>query len=359
MSRVLLNVTPLYTGQAGVARYVRGLRRGLRDFAPEVAVTELGWPVCNFDKPQPLRAMVTAWRDLVWRRTVPRWECRRRRPDLVHDTSSWALGDLPGVARVATVHDAAVLRFPERFRPWQRRSVLQALAAARSCDRVIAISRFTADELVALAGFDPGKIEVVYNGADFGPDAPESSPSIPGLPDRFFLFVGSLEPGKNLALLRQVYERAKATGKELPPLLIVGARWTGVAGEGPPPREWRYLGHLPDAELVWLYRRALALVFPSKYEGFGLPLVEAMVLGCPVICSPVASLPEVGGEAVRYASPTAEGYLEALLELERDAPLRTAMGERGRRQVGRFSWTRCAEETMDVYRRTKATAGGG
>ncbi len=290
------------------------------------------------------------WRDFVWTKTVPCWASRRVQPAVVHDTANWTLGALPGMRRIATVHDAAVLRHPERFRPWQRRSALAALEAAKSCDRIIAISRFTADEICALAGFDARRIEVVHNGCDFGEDAPEAAPRTDGLPERFFLFVGSLEPGKNLALLKDTYELAGRRGFRLPDLVIVGARWNGVPGEGAPPPGWHYLGHRPDQELVWLYRRALALVFPSKYEGFGLPLAEAMILGCPVICSMLASLPEVGGEAVRYAELHAESYLDAMSELERDEPARRQMSRAGCIRAMAFNWERCAKETVAVYR---------
>jgi alpha-1,3-rhamnosyl/mannosyltransferase len=216
---------------------------------------------------------------------------------------------------------------------------------------VLAISRFTADELCRLGGFDPRRIEVVHNGCDFvGGPAPVEQPIAEFDGEPFFLFVGSLEPGKNLALLRQVYEVAAARGLELPRLRIVGARWPGVEREGRPPGQWTYHGHLPDAQLVFLYRRALALVFPSKYEGFGLPLVEAMALGCPVVGSPVASLPEVGGEAVRWVEPVPEAYLEALRELAGSAAERAGWIDAGTRRAERFTWRRCAEETAEVYR---------
>jgi alpha-1,3-rhamnosyl/mannosyltransferase len=106
-----------------------------------------------------------------------------------------------------------------------------------------------------------------------------------------------------------------------------------------------------------LYRRARALLFPSKYEGFGLPVAEAMALGCPVICSPVASLPEVGGPAAHYAELTPESYLTAMLRLTRDTRWREELIERGRVQAREFSWRRCAAQTLEAYRHTLKPGG--
>jgi len=165
------------------------------------------------------------------------------------------------------------------------------------------------------------------------------------------LFVGSIEPGKNLALLKAAYTIAMARHIEVPPLVIVGVRWEGVAREDAPPAAWQYVGYQPDATLCWLYHRALALVFPSKYEGFGLPVLEAMSLGCPVICSQVAGLPEVGGSAVWYADQTPEAYMNAMMELSRDDTIRKHLQEAGYRQSRKFSWRLCAQETCEVYRK--------
>ena len=97
--------------------------------------------------------------------------------------------------------------------------------------------------------------------------------------------------------------------------------------------------------------RARALVFPSKYKGFGLPVVEAMALGCPVICSPVASLPEVGGDAALFTELTVPGYLKSMQAIQRDNNLRSELVAKGLLQARRFSWKRCAQETIEVYRR--------
>lgn len=150
-------------------------------------------------------------------------------------------------------------------------------------------------------------------------------------------------------LLREVYNLSRRAGTPLMPPLIIGAPWAGLPGEGTPPSGWRYLGRQPDGILIHLYRRALALAFPSKYEGFGLPVVEAMQLGCPVVCSPVASLPEVAGDAALSVPLRAEAYLEAMRSLAENPRLREELARRGRLQGGKFSWKRCAEETVAVY----------
>jgi alpha-1,3-rhamnosyl/mannosyltransferase len=219
-------------------------------------------------------------------------------------------------------------------------------------DRIICVSRFTADEAMRLLELPARILEVVYNGHELPANAgrvPEEQPKLE-VPNEFFLFVGSLEPGKNLALLKEACRLAAAEEKPLPPLLIVGARWSGVETEGKAPADWHYLGRQPDEVLTFLYRRAIALVFPSKYEGFGLPVLEAMALGCPVICSPVASLPEVGGEAACYAALEPGSYVEKMRLLAREADVRRSLIDRGRIQARRFSWDRCARQTVEVYR---------
>ncbi|MBU6411062.1 MAG: glycosyltransferase family 4 protein, partial [Verrucomicrobia bacterium] len=256
-----------------------------------------------------------------------------------------------GVKEVVTLHDLALLRYPERFRPWHRHSGRRSLQKLHRANHIICISQFTANEAMALLDLPAAKITVIHNGCDFQSGEPprEAEPAFE-IPSGFFLFAGSMEPGKNLSLLKEVYALADARNLVLPPLLIVGTRWVGVGHEGAPPSNWHYLGRQPDEALVYLYRRALALVFPSKYEGFGLPLVEAMALGCPVICSRVASLPEVGGGAAMYADMNAPAYLEAMTRLCRDGHGRDELIVKGRLQAAKFSWKKCAGQVLEVYR---------
>lgn len=355
MPIVGIDTNGLYTTQAGVARYIRGLLNGLRRVAaPDVELKPIAWEVENFRYRQPGRALKTVYRELIWARVNAPLHLRKQDVELLHSTAGPLISRPRGVREVLTLHDLAVLRHPERFRSWQRASGGRRLRKLRRADQVICISRFTAEEAMALLNLPASTFIVIHNGCDFHPSEPAPPESKPGFtfPNEYFLFVGSLEPGKNLALLKEVYALAENRRQPLPPLLIVGARWEGVGHEGPPPEGWHYLGRQPDEVLVYLYRRATALVFPSKYEGFGLPVVEAMSLGCPVICSPVASLPEVGAGAALFTDMRPEAYFKAMRQVSAEAGLRSELIESGLAQADKFSWNKCAREVLEVYRAT-------
>ena len=331
-----------------------GLLNGLQTIRPGgMEFRELAWPVENFAYQQPLRALKTLYRETIWSRWVAPRVLRRVGADLLHRCTPSLPIEIPrGLPEVVTLHDLAPLRHPERFRRWHRITAVTRLKRLHQAERIICSSRFTADEAHRLLGLPIERLDVVYLGNSLSPRGSrvcECRPAV-DIPDRFFLFVGSLEPGKNLALLRETYALSASTRQELPPLVVVGARLAGVAREGPPPASWCYAGRQPDGALAWLYRHAIALLFPSKYEGFGFPVLEAMSLGCPVVCSRVASLPEVCGDAVYYSDMMPLAYLEAMKALALDETARQHLGERGVQQAARFSWDKCAEETVSIYR---------
>lgn len=348
---VCIDTNWLYVIRRGCARYVRGLLRGLRELDPPgLHWSELAWQVESFSFQQPARALKSLYRETVWSQAVAPRRIREARADLVHRTGTFLSG-LREPAIVSTLHDFAMFHEPHRFRPWSRFLLKRYLPSLAASDACVCISRFTADEAIRFLDIPADRLFVTPLACEFSlEDAlrAEQPPPV-ATPPEFFLFVGALEPGKNLALLRQTYALARSRNIDLPPLAIAGERLLGVEHEGDSPANWVYLGHVSDAQLMYLYRRTLAFVFPTKYEGFGLPALEAMTLGCPVVCSPVASLPEVAGDAALYADQTPESYLDALRQLARDASVRRTLTERGFQQAARFSWRTCAEQTVAAY----------
>ena len=348
--RLAVDTTGMYTAQAGVARYIRGLLRGLSELgtsSPEVH--PIAWEVENFGYRQPQRAMKTAYRELVWAPWIGPSQVRSSGAEVFLSTSSAFVTPPQGIGNVVVIHDVVALRFPEKFRRWARLTGPARLRQAARADRIVCISRFTAEEVMSLLEVPASKIDVVWNGCEFHPSLPipEEEPLDPPPPTDFFLFVGSLEPAKNLELLRRAYLLAQSQGVQLPELLIVGVRWEGVEREGESPNNWRYLGRVSDGVLVHLYRRARALVFPSLYEGFGLPLVEAMALDCPTICSPIASMKEIGAQgASHFAEQTPQSFLDAMTLLANNDERRRELIEAGRRRVAPITWKRCASETL-------------
>lgn len=350
---VALDTTPLYTTRAGVARYVNGLTAAfLNSHRDHVTIKPLSWPVDNISYEQPLRrATKTLYRELVWARTKAPGAISRMNAEILHTTQRMPISHAASIRCVTTLHDCSVLIHPQRFRTWTRLTARLYMKRLLDSDKIICISRFTADEAMRLLDISHSKLEVIHlgNGLDLG-STDQDIPSDLVLPDTFFLFVGSLEPGKNLQLLLDVYNTAKHHGVFLPPLVIVGERWSGVRNEKEAPDNWIYAGRQPDCFLAQCYRRARALLFPSKYEGFGFPVLEAMSMGCPVICSPVASLPEIAGDAAVYADQNVTAYMTAITDLLNNPSFQEEKRAAGIEQAKHFSWEKCAKETLTVYK---------
>lgn len=296
---------------------------------------------------------------IAWEQVAGPVAARRARLDLLHGpVNVLPLGaPCPGVV---TVHDLAFLAYPAAFHPAKRRylALLTALSLRRAA-RAIAVSSFTRDEIVRRLGVPAAKVAVVPNAADAS-FAPRPAGEVArfraerGLPTRMILSVGTLEPRKNLVGLLQAFARvAPATDATL---VVVGAKgWLydelfarldalGLAGRV------RFAGRVPDGELPLWYNAAEVFVYPSRYEGFGLPPLEALACGVPVVTSDAASMPEVVGDAAILADPADPVALAAALaRVLDDAGLRAALRERGPRRAAQFSWARTAAATRAVY----------
>lgn len=340
----------LQIARGGVTRYILELSQALRNLDADLDLREFGCPVPNLEYQQPARALKTIYREYFWTPHLSGRILKKIRPDVVHLTCFPDIRVPPDLPKVVTLYDLSHLRHPKAYRPYTRIRWRRLLRKVSEADAVITISEFSRREALELLPLDPKRVTTIPLAPTlFGPPRlPLELP--PLLPSSFFLFVGSLTPHKNLNLLIEAYRVARERGLNLPPLCVIGARVEGVDREYPPPTDWIFLGRASDDTLKALYEQALALVFPSYYEGFGLPILEAMRLGCPVICSPVASLPEAGGTAAHFAEQDPEAYAQALDEVAQDATHREDLTARGLTHAASFSWEQTARRTLDVYR---------
>lgn len=271
---------------------------------------------------------------------------------------------LPRLARaksVMTLHDLAFLICPQTNQPlnrWFRTLMIPRFLQAAHA--VIAVSQSTKKDAVRLCRLDEAKIKVIYHGVSrhFRPAGPEAVSAVRqsyGLPGSFVLSVGTIEPRKNLTSLLEVCH-VLSTGGAPPKLVIVGTKGWLHGGFFRRLRELGLedeiilTGYVPDEDLPALYSAADLFVYPSLYEGFGLPVLEAMACGAPVITSNVSSLPEVAGEAALLVDPTSvEELVAATRSVLESKELRDELRAKGFKQAAKFSWETTARETLSVY----------
>jgi glycosyltransferase involved in cell wall biosynthesis len=282
-------------------------------------------------------------------------------PDIVH-ANCYQAPTVPGAKLIYTVYDVSFWAVPE-FTTEANRLLCQSgtLAALNRADGFVFISQSAHDEFERIV---PGWLERNARPWVVTPLGPRmDAPATPKITDgQYWLAVGSIEPRKNYEVLLDALELYWSASTRRLPLRIAGgrgwqsahlhSRFTQLANQG----MLEYLGYVPDNSLPGLYSDAEALVFPSWYEGFGLPVLEAMSFGCPVISSNRTSLPEVGGETVAYIDPAdPQQIARAMLELERDPAFRERMIRGGLAQAASFSWENTARLTLNFYQRVMAS----
>jgi len=367
---IYVDISAAVHGQAGLGRYAKSLARALIAREParfaffynHTATIRLP-PDLEGPPVRRVRAGYKSWRMAVWLGQLAHLGFDGLLPEgeLFHATEH-LLMPLRHIPTVLTIHDLVFRLFPHYHKPLNYTFLNLAMPLfVRRADHLIAVSHSTKQDLRRLYGVPPGKITVIYEGAAprFHPQPREEVERVRRkyhLPRRLVLSVGTLEPRKNYPRLLEAFALLRARWREGWRLAIAGGRgWLyrpffqrleelGLQGEV------ILLGCVPEEDLPGLYSAATLFVFPSLYEGFGLPPLEAMACGTPVACSRASSLPEVGGEAARYFNPaSAEDMAQVMYEVLADEALRAEMRERGLRQARRFSWDRAAEETMAVY----------
>jgi glycosyltransferase involved in cell wall biosynthesis len=303
----------------------------------------------------PFDARSRPRRVLAEQTLLPR-ELRRRRVDLVHNLFTTAPA-VPGVPQVTTILDVIYKRFPETHRGVLARG-LAALAwvAARRSRRVIAISEAAKGDVVRFLGVPQDRVDVTHLGPALDGTGAISEADVRrelGLGELpMVLSVSAKRPHKNLARLFEAFERVDRDA-----LLVVPGYATAFEDDlrRAAGTRVRLTGWLPDEQLDALYRAAACFVFPSLAEGFGLPVLDALVRGTPVATSNATSLPEVGGDAVIYFDPEdTDAIADAIRRLLSDGALRERLRAAGPAQAAKFSWERTAAGTIESYRRALA-----
>ena len=353
--------------RTGIGSYVTNLIAALaRAGGPDELLLFSDTPLAAPARPGWESVVRPGRRRLLWTfGTLPR-AIRGRGLDLFHGTTNFELPFLAGCPLVATVHDLIPLRYPagvsRKYRFLFRALIGRTVRAAR---RVITVSEFTRREILARWPSAAGKLVVVPNGHD-----PAHSPAVEpgeeervraryGLPGRYLLFVGVFEPRKNVPLLVDAFARLRAEAPEAADLQLAlagGAGWrgaeiaAGVRARGLEPAV-RLLGYVPGEDLPALYRHAALAVVPSAYEGFGIPVIEAMACGTPVLAADAAALPETVGGAGELFTPGDPGHLSQRLRSLLASPARLAdLRARGLARAREYTWDATALRTLEVYR---------
>jgi glycosyltransferase involved in cell wall biosynthesis len=343
----------------GNETYVRGLLSGLveRDDVEPLALVDPGMdlPAWLGERHAPLTNRRAVWRLLgELRRAGARW-----RADLLH--VQYVRPPRSDVPVVTTIHDISFEHFPELF---TRRTRLRMRAtipwSARHSAVVLTGSEHARTDILARYELPPQRVAVTPYAADsrfrhLVPDEADALLADLGLPAKYLLCVGNLQPRKNLRRLLEAYATLPTDIR--PPLVVVGQpAWLyhdvyAAVRDHRLMEEVHFTGFVATDVLVALYSRAHAFAYPSLYEGFGLPVLEALACGVPTLTSDRSSLPEVAGDAALLVDPDSlDAIADGLEQIICDEDLRRTLAERAPRQAARFSWATCAQATVQAYR---------
>jgi glycosyltransferase involved in cell wall biosynthesis len=362
--RVLINAMQA-GNRSGTGRYTTELIQALLPFHKEIQLTVL-WPEDVFSGDFGAHAEIICRPQAPLRRTIFSSASLKsltagRHVDLVHQPANFGAA-LPWKPMVLTVHDLSFLHHPEWFR-WDRALYYRHAIKSSVCraTRIIADSQATANDLAELLRYPESRIDVIPLGVreEFRPAAAEACAEARDryhLPERFYLYVGTLEPRKNLARLVEAWSRVAGDG--VPDLVLAGRQGWKIGplkraiAESPYRARIHCPGYIAASDLPAVLTAAHAFVWPSLFEGFGLPPLEAMACGTPVLTSNTSSLPEVVGRAALTVDPLdAEAIADALKRIAEDSNLRRTLQDSGFARALQFTWARTAQLTVAAYQK--------
>jgi glycosyltransferase involved in cell wall biosynthesis len=368
--RVLVDATDVPTDRGALGRYVDGLIGALAGTEVDLAVACQRADDERYARLAPSAKIVAGPVGLGHRSERHAWEqtglpvvAEQVGADVIH-MPNYSMPLRPGRPTVVTIHDLSFFTDPDRYTAISGMSLKSATkTTARQATRLIVPSNATRDELVRVLGIDPGKIDVAYHGVDHRlfhrPDAAQVSRVTARLGlhgASYVAYLGSLTPRKNAPALVSGWAQAVADMATPPALVLAGGGgWSQELDEAVArvPSHLRFIrpGYLPFADLTGFLGGALVVAAPSRGEGFGLPVLEAMACGAPVLTTYRTSLPEVGGDAVAYTEPDAESIAAALRGLLDDPERRAALSEAGYARAQEFTWAASARAHLASYNR--------
>ncbi|WP_242903240.1 glycosyltransferase family 4 protein [Actinomadura terrae] len=366
--RILLDTTAVPADRGGLGRYVDGLLTALHAQGADLAVACQRADQERYERLVPGTRIVSGPPGLAHRATRLAWEqtglphvAASVGADVLH-LPTYTMPVSASLPTVVTIHDVTLFAEPEKHDPVRTTYIKSATrTAARRATRLIAPSRATRDELVRLLGADPAHIDVAYHGVDHEVFHRPTEPETKQVSDRlglhgrpYIAYLGALEPRKNVPNLIRGWARACA-GLPDPPALVLagGGGWDDAvdAAIAAVPPQLRVLrpGYLSWSSLPGFFGGALLVALPSLGEGFGLPVLEAMSCGAPVLTTRRGPLPEVGGEAVAYTTPDPDGIASALAKLIADPGRRASLAEAAHARSHEFSWAESARAHIASY----------
>ena len=374
--RIGFDVSQTGRGKAGCGFYAAGLIQALEaadsrnKYILYPAVGDLFWdPECaqstfasanpNFERfPAPVDFDASRQ---FWLDSRPGYEERIGRPDVFQANNFFCPGGLRKARLVYTLYDLSFLREPEWSTEANRVGCFQGvLKASVAADWIVAISEYSRLHfLETFPHYPKERTSVIYPASRYRIGGPSTRPPVAGLePGKFWLSVGTIEPRKNYVALLDAYRILRRRNPATLPLVVCGGKGWLMAGwqshlDGlAPGKDVIPTDYVADAELAWLFENCFAFVYPSLFEGFGMPVLEALSLGAPVLCSNVTSLPEVAADAALYFDPAAPECIASTMALmaEHDGE-RARLRRIGLARAAQFSWNKSAAQLIELYDR--------